>query len=132
MSELTLIRAAPVGLSLKPIEFTDFLKENVGRIVEINRWEGPDFYKEEAKHTSPRQIVCSSLVLLLWYHDTCEWMEGISSPLSNLKALASPDEWNSCISLRAFSRGYGHVVKLLIDGKPVVMRVHCGDFVKHY
>lgn len=64
MSDLALDRTGR-GLPLKPAEFTDFLKENVGRIVELNRWDGPYFYKENGKYMSPPQVVCSSLALLL-------------------------------------------------------------------
>jgi hypothetical protein len=111
-------------------EFLSFLRKSVGGIVEINRWDGPYFYKENGKYMSPPQVVYSSLALLLWYRVNDKWEGGMESSSASLRSLEGPDEWNSSISLRAFWLGHGAVVKLLLDGKPVVMRVHFGDFIK--
>jgi hypothetical protein len=127
MSEHALTRAE---LFHSQDEFLSFLKASVGRIVEINRWDGPYFYKEDGKYMSPSQAICSSLALLLWYHVNDKWEVGMESSSASLRSLEGPDKWNSSISLRALWRGYGAVVKLLLDGKPVVMRVHFGDFIK--
>jgi hypothetical protein len=127
MSEQSLTRAK---LFCSQNEFLSFLRESVGSVVEINRWDGLYFYKKDGKYMSPGEIVYSSRAILLWYHANDKWKDGMESSSASLKALATPDEWNSSISLRAFWLGHGAVVKLLLDGKPVVMRVHFGDFIK--